>query len=822
MVDAPTADPTPDPPGFTPASMNAIDGSGVVRRRRWALVAAGILAFGLAFSLAGALLWHSSLHNRERQAFQTTATDVTETMEMQLSRDSESVATLRGVLTMQPGLDATGFDEWLSQIQSGQRQVGGLGTLVIETVPAARLASFQARRDSDPSFRGLVGGRVLPVRRSGHTRYCLLSAGRVSRPYSPAIAGLLQGDWCDPNSAIGGYDVGGATQANLTRSIASSGQLLVYPIHEEGVSNFFVEAAVYKRGANLTSAARRRAAVVGWVSSSFDIPALIGAAIGEHSGVSVALYHRNPGERYQLMGRSGSPANTGGFTHTASLALNGTWLVKVADADAATGASADLQALAVLVGGALVSVLLAALMLVLSRSRSRAIGMVQEKTGELRHQALHDALTGLPNRVLAVDRAEQMLARARRLQLPVAALYVDIDGFKHVNDTFGHAAGDELLRMVASRLSSVVREGDTAARLGGDEFVVLVEGSTLDAGPELVAERLLEVLRQPYDLGGNIGRRLSITVSIGIAVGLREDADSLLADADVALYQAKNAGKNRSVIFHSSMHAAARDRLTIEMDLSEALEHDQLFLLYQPTFDLETEAVIGVEALLRWRHPKRGLLQPEEFIPIAEESGLIVPIGRWVLAEACRQAVLWREHGNRVGIAVNVSARQLDEDGLLDDVHEAIAQSGIEPGALTLEVTETALMRDPDATAKRLRRLKQLGVRIAIDDFGTGYSSLAYLRQFPADALKIDRSFIGDIANSNQSTALIHTLVQLGKTLHLETLAEGIEDQTQLRTLQREHCDQGQGFLFSRPLSTSAIEEFLEGAQPRAQSVPSV
>ena len=466
-----------------------------------------------------------------------------------------------------------------------------------------------------------------------------------------------------------------------------------------------------------------------------------------------------------------------------------------------SGLSANAQGLGLFLVGVVISLLLFALVLVLTRSCERALGMVQEKTGELRHQSLHDALTGLPNRVLALDRAEQMLARARRLQVPVAALSVDIDGFKHVNDTFGHAAGDELLRVVATRLQGVVREGDTAARLSGDEFVILVEGSTLDAGPELVAERLLEVLRRPYEVDGQTGRQLSLTASIGIALGERANAAELLSDADVALYEAKAAGKNCYMLFKSSMQTVARDRLTLEMDLADALEHHQLFLLYQPTFDLQSEKVIGVEALIRWHHPARGVIPPIEFIPIAEESGLIVPIGRWVLDEACRQAMIWYRHGHRIDMSVNVSGRQLDDDELIEDVRHALGESGLDPTTLTLEITETTLMRDAEATAKRLHLLKELGVRIAIDDFGTGYSSLAYLRQFPVDALKIDRSFISGIAGSKGSAALIHTLVQLGKTLDIETLAEGIEDQAQLETLQREHCDHGQGFLFSRPLA---------------------
>jgi diguanylate cyclase (GGDEF)-like protein len=772
------------------------------------VLACSILIVGLAASLSSALLWRSSVKAHDRQEFQTSSTDVSETLETLLQRDADFVATLRAVLTMQPRLSASGFDQWFAQLQGKQRQVGGLGTTVVEAVPAAQLAAFQARRAADPAFRALAAGALAPVALSGRPTYCLLSAGGTVHPYSPAVGRLLQGDWCDPTSPIGGYRTGGTSQALLLRSITDSGQFLVHPVTSLGVSTVFVEAAFYRRGASLRSVAQRRAAVAGWVGSSFEIAALIGEALDDHHGLSVALYHSNPGRSEQLIDRVGA-ASAGAFTRETTIQIDGTWRAVVRGSASTRGLSANLQALFLFVVGAIVSLLLFALVLVLTRSREHALGMVQEKTGELRHQSLHDALTGLPNRVLALDRAEQMLARARRQQIPVAALYLDIDGFKHVNDTFGHAAGDELLRTVAGRLQGVVREGDTAARLSGDEFVVLVEGSTLDAGPELVAERLLEVLRQPYEMDGQTVRQLSLTASIGVALGERASAAELLSDADVALYEAKAAGKNRYMLFQSSMQTAARDRLTLEMDLAEALEHQQLFLQYQPTFDLQSERVIGVEALIRWNHPTRGVIAPIEFIPVAEESGLIVPIGRWVLQEACMQAALWYGDGHRIGMAVNVSGRQLDDDELIEDVRSALTESGLDPTTLTLEITETTLMRDAEATAKRLRSLKQLGVRIAIDDFGTGYSSLAYLRQFPVDALKIDRSFISGIAGSKGSAALIHTLVQLGKTLDIETLAEGIEEQSQLETLQREHCDHGQGFLFSRPLNANAIEQFL-------------
>jgi diguanylate cyclase (GGDEF)-like protein len=783
------------------------------------VLACTILLAGLAASLGSALLWRSSVRAHDKQEFQTSSTDVNETVETLLQRDADFVATLRAVLTMQPHLSATRFDQWFAQLQGKQLEVSGLGTTVVEAVPAADLAAFQARRAADPAFQAFVGGTTTPVTPSGRARYCLLSAGGTVTPYTREVGQLVQGDWCNPASPIGGFADGGISQAKLMQSITDSGQFLVYPVTVQNVSTLFVEAAFYRRGASLQSVAQRRAAVAGWVGSSFAITALIGEAIGAHHGLGVALYHSNPGESEKLIGRVGTAPSAGAFTHETTLQIDGTWRAVVRGSATASGISANAQGLALFIVGAIISLLLFVLVLVLTRSRERAMGMVYEKTGELRHQSLHDALTGLPNRVLALDRAEQMLARARRQQIPVAALYIDIDGFKHVNDTFGHAAGDELLRTVAIRLEGVVREGDTAARLSGDEFVVLVEGSALDAGPELVAERLLEVLRQPYEIDGQRGRQLSLTASVGIALGERASGAELLRDADVALYEAKAAGKSCYMLFQSSMQTAARDRLTLEMDLAEALEQRQLFLQYQPTFDLQSERVIGVEALIRWRHPGRGVIAPIEFIPIAEESGLIVPIGRWVLAEACMQAAIWYGSGYRIGLSVNVSGRQLDDDELIEDVRRALAESGLDPTTLTLEITETTLMRDAEATAKRLSMLKELGVRIAIDDFGTGYSSLAYLRQFPVDALKIDRSFISGIAGSNGSAALIHTLVQLGKTLDIETLAEGIEERSQLETLQREHCDHGQGFLFSRPLDVDAVEQFLDVDHPMTRAL---
>jgi diguanylate cyclase (GGDEF)-like protein len=440
--------------------------------------------------------------------------------------------------------------------------------------------------------------------------------------------------------------------------------------------------------------------------------------------------------------------------------------------------------------------------------RQRAHEELTRRQEELAFLATHDALTGLPNRTLILDRVEQMLVRARHSKAPVAALFIDLDNFKTINDTLGHGAGDELLRAVAARLDGVVRDIDALGRLGGDEFVIVAEGMSLAAGPEMIAERLLEALKQPFELQG-ADNRLTVTASVGIAAGDRVSAEELLRDADIAMYRAKWDGKNRYVLFESGMQDAIQSRMELEIDLRDAFDNDEFFLVYQPTFDLRDMTPTGMEALIRWRSPMRGIVQPDDFIPLLEETGLIVEVGAWVLREACRQGAAWHESGYRVGIAVNVAARQLDTDEFVTEVRDALAQSGLDPGALTIEITETTLMDNADETARRLVAIKELGVRIAIDDFGTGYSSLAYLQRFPVDALKIDRSFISRVSEDPEGETLIRTLVQLGKSLSIETLAEGIEQSRELSLLQEEQCDSGQGFLFARPLDVADCEPFL-------------
>jgi diguanylate cyclase (GGDEF)-like protein len=447
--------------------------------------------------------------------------------------------------------------------------------------------------------------------------------------------------------------------------------------------------------------------------------------------------------------------------------------------------------------------------------RQSADKELEHRQRELAFLATHDALTGLPNRTLILDRVEQLMMRARREKTPLAALFIDLDNFKAINDSLGHACGDELLQAVAARLTAVVRETDAVGRLGGDEFVVIASELSFASGPELIAERLLEALDQPFALAGREQSCLKLTASIGIAAGDRESADELLRDADVAMYQAKWDGRHRYVVFEAGMQTAVQSRMELEMDLRVALEHEEFYLVYQPTFSLHDMKPTGMEALIRWRSATRGTVQPNDFIPLLEETGLIVEVGKWVLREACLQSVRWREAGHPIGVAVNVSARQLDTDDFIGDVERILVETGLPPAMLTIEITESALMRDVQQTAARLATVKQLGVRVAIDDFGTGYSSMASLQQLSVDALKIDRSFITQMTHNKEGETIIRTLVQLGKALSIETLAEGIEQAHELSLLQGQRCDSGQGFLFARPLEQADTAAFLRKWSPK-------
>ena len=419
----------------------------------------------------------------------------------------------------------------------------------------------------------------------------------------------------------------------------------------------------------------------------------------------------------------------------------------------------------------------------------------------LSHNGFHDSLTGLANRALFHDRLDHALDRTARSGLGVAVVYLDLDGFKMINDSRGHEAGDQVLREVAARIAAAVRTLDTVSRLGGDEFAVLIEesGRVLDEA-ETVAERVLQSLTAPFVVDGH---QIVLSASIGIAIGdMSSNASSMMRDADVAMYKAKTTGKARWALYEPEMRTAALDRLELESDLHKAIDEGQLRLVYQPVIELRSSRIVGFEALIRWDHPTRGVIEPNTFIPIAESNGTMVSIGRWVLEEACRTAATWHASfpARKLTMAVNLSARQLAAPDIVSDVAHVLVRFGLPAASLILEMTESVLVQDTVTATRRLQALRTLGVRLAIDDFGTGYSSLSYLRQFPIDILKIDKSFTDTITHRAQLPPIVHGLLDLANTLGMTTVAEGIEFEVQRDTLRDENCEFGQGFLFAKPL----------------------
>jgi diguanylate cyclase (GGDEF)-like protein/PAS domain S-box-containing protein len=432
---------------------------------------------------------------------------------------------------------------------------------------------------------------------------------------------------------------------------------------------------------------------------------------------------------------------------------------------------------------------------------------------QLLHDAFHDALTGLPNRALFMDHVKMAIQRSRRSgDRLFAALFLDLDRFKIINDSLGHMVGDQLLVGIAHRLEMCLRPGDTVARLGGDEFTILLEDLATSDDALDVARRVQDAVTQPFNIGGH---EVFTTASIGIALSNTgyERAEDLLRDADTAMYRAKLLGKKRHVVFDKEMHDRAMELLQIETDLRRAISRKEFFLNYQPIVSLATGKVSSFEALVRWRHPERGLVMPSEFIPIAEETGLIVPLGLWVLNEACRQMHEWQKlqrADEHVTVSVNLSSRQFSQADLIDQVSAALRDSGLRAGCLKLEITESMVMENIDTAIGMLAQLRGLGVGLSIDDFGTGYSSLSYLHRFPIDTLKIDRSFVTQMTDNTENAEIVRTIVTLARSLSMDVIAEGVETREQLGQLSDLGCDYGQGYLFSRPVgATQALELLL-------------
>jgi diguanylate cyclase (GGDEF)-like protein len=582
-----------------------------------------------------------------------------------------------------------------------------------------------------------------------------------------------------------------------------------------------VTMPVYRGNVTPRSVFGRKAAAVGWLREVFIPGVVLREVLADQPDYALRLRHRTGSANVAFT--SGAPQ---AGAQSTTIRLRGGWTVKSFGAPVEQSVSADGNALALLIGGSLLSVLLGVLVLMLGSRLPRtrlprtAPPAPTPKPPELPDADLYDALTGLPNRSLTLDRAERMVARAGRDSGMLAgALFVDIDRLKDVNEKLGAAAGDQLLRIVGERLNDVVRTHDTVGRLGGDEFVVLVESAARGIRLDSLAQRMIAALHQPVELD-NFGPSFVLTASIGVAFGRYETYEDMLRDARLALASAKAAGKDRYTLFNANMRTVIEGRAVLEAELNTALSEQQFFLLYQPIYDLSTQRVAGVEALIRWQHPTQGVLVPDDFIPLAEETGLIVPIGRWALEESCTRAAAWSVAGHRVGVAVKVSATQLERQGFVTDIRRALQQSGIEPALLTLEIAETVAMRDVESSAQRLREIKSLGVSIAIDDFGgSGYAYHSDLRQLPLDCLRVDRGSLAASEDEDYRSWLLESILLVGRDLSLTVIATGIETAEQMASLQALGFTMAQGFLLGKPAPVDAVEGLFVAGFPAAHAI---
>jgi diguanylate cyclase (GGDEF)-like protein len=780
------------------------------RRRRstrwqslaWAIVLLVLFALGAFGSYRLALAQAEQIERQqqllaetESRSFELATSEVTSSLSLSLQRYGDLVTSVGAFVIDNVHPSNAGLRRFMDIVHAADRhpELQGLGIAVV--ISDADLGDYAARAVLDPSGTLDSEGEFAPIPAGPRPYYCFVESLWSSEDAVPLTlpAGL---DLCATDLGavlLNARDSG--TGALTSTDLGDGDRLLI------------VYSPVYSDGAVPATVELRRQSFIAAIGTALDPNALLESVAASRPELAVELSYRD---------------DFVDLTFTAGRVQVGaqTWSEDLRDGWEVTVSGAPLRApersggpLQLLIAGLGASLLLALLVYVLGTGRSRALRVVRDKTDLLRHQALHDSLTGLPNRSLILDRLDQVLVRAARNGGTAIVLFIDLDDFKVVNDTLGHEQGDELLRVVGIRLRSALRDADTVGRLGGDEFVALLDSSVLsDVQPTLIAERILDVMRQPFELTSQSEMPVQITASVGVAISDGRTGRDLIRNADFALYQAKSAGKNRYEVFNQESQGALSRRAELEFDLRTALQSDQFELLFQPLYSSESLDMTAVEALLRWRHPKFGLVEPGDFIPILERTGQIIEVGHWVLHTACRQAAEWSAGSRRIGMSVNVSVRQLDDDNMVSQTAAALAATGLDPSLLTFEITETALMRSPDATAERLSALKQLGVQIAIDDFGTGYSSLAYLQRFPVDCLKIDRAFINAMTESAESFALLHTLVQLGKLLGLDTVAEGVETHAQLRGLRDEQIDVVQGFLLARPETASDVERRIDAA----------
>jgi diguanylate cyclase (GGDEF)-like protein len=774
----------------TPVARRMLSATNRLRRgfRGWAVVASGVIAAGLLISLVWAKEIAETEDARLRQSFQTSAIDISGALQASIQHEEDLVVAAGAFVAANQSATSAQLEEWIVSVRAQERYPELLGIGALAFVRNADLDAFKARLEADPAVPLSDTGQLTINPPGVRPFYCLLHA----------IVSFAPPDATSSSSPFG-LDYCAGDLGPLLLAARDSGTPSIFAVPDAGGTLFVIQTPIYRGGQVPDSIVARRAEYLGILGISIAPDVLLSAVSRDHHDVTITLAHDG------VPSASFSNGEVPTDAESVREDLGTGWSATISRPVPDQGLMASGSAQGLLAAGIAASVMLGLLIYALGTGRRRAIRLVESRTDELRYQALHDSLTGLPNRAMILDRLEQLLARSLRSGTPCAALYIDVDSFKSVNDTLGHEAGDQLLRSVAARLTAGLRDVDTIGRMGGDEFVVLVDGGPSVAGPQVVAARLLEIIREPFDIDLS-PRPLAVTTSVGIATSQSGTAVDLLRDADIALYAAKARGRDCFQTFRPDMEAEVRDQFAFVSELRTALEQDQFRLVYQPIYDLADLTIVGVEALIRWEHPVRGTLQPDQFLPTLEASGQIVDVGRWVLREACRQAKEWLDRGGDLTMTVNISARQLERDTFVEHVAEALALTTLDPARLTIDIAESTLMRDTKLASQRLMALKQLGVDVAVDDLGTtGYSSLAYLQRFPIDCIKIDRSFINTIASSAESAALIQTLVQIGKNLGLRTLAEGVETTDELDHLRDFDVHFAQGFLLARPLSAEVV-----------------
>jgi diguanylate cyclase (GGDEF)-like protein len=694
--------------------------------------------------------------------------------------------------------------EFLSDAESARQQIQGRVDAHLDLLRAGAALLTASNEISGIEFSGFVDGLQLKerypgLRGIGYAQHDIVVFLEPKTPESRRAIGFdLSTDDAIRAAMRQAVETG---QPSMTGALGGA-----TPFADDGLRSSLLVMPVYRTESQPSTLDERRRAIIGYVFSPFSPYEVLRQAITSTApGVAYELYDETEKDRAGLPPQSGPDPDTAQYKSSGLVEIGGhDWLVVITRPIGRASLLSKMDG-PTLLGGLVLSFLLFAV----TRAQVRAFDTAARHEDELRQLAQYDYLTGLPNRALLEDRLAQALALAHRHERRLAVFFVDLDHFKNINDSFGHGTGDRLLQSVAARLQACARSSDTVSRQGGDEFVLVLSEIGRPSDAAASAFKIITALLDPHQIKPN---EIHTTVSIGVALYPEdgEDAATLLKAADTAMYQAKKQGRNTYQLFSPDMSARAVARQSIEAGLRLALQRQEFVLHYQPTIDLETGEMTGAEALVRWLQPERGLIPPSDFVPIAEDCGLIVPLGQWVLREACRQAKVWLDAGTPTVVAVNISAIEFRDRDFLRNIYTVLEQTPLDPKYLELELTESVLMQHAESTVSVLSALKDLGVRIAIDDFGTGYSSLSYLRQFPIDVLKVDQSFVREITNDLEGTPIVSAMISMGKKLRHRVIAEGIETQEQLAFLQAQRGCEGQGFFFGRPVVADQFRRFLE------------